>query len=154
MENAETIEAMAKRLRLQNVRERYRTVIKEAMRSNLSYEGFLSLILERECEAREAKAIAKRIKKAGLPRERVFDEFDWSAFSIPAANAIRELQSLGFVDDGRNSVIIGNPGVGKTHIAISVGILACQRGMTVMFKSVPNLALELKEALREGRSCR
>ncbi len=145
----ETICSMAKRLRLQNTRERYGDIIKEAMRRNASYEGFLSLVLERECEAREAKAIAKRIKGAGFPYERNFGEIDWGAFSIPAANAIRELQSLRFVEDGRNAVLIGNPGVGKTHIAISAGILACQKGKTVLFESVPDLALQLKESLKE-----
>ena len=144
-----TIEQMAKRLRLPNLRECYKGLIAEAMGFNASYEAFLSLILERECEAREEKAIAKRISSARFPYERTFAELDWSAFSLTAANAIRELQSLRFVAEGRNAALIGNPGVGKTHIAIAVGILACQTGRTVLFESAPNLVLELKEALKE-----
>lgn len=74
---------------------------------------------------------------------------DWNAFSLPIANAIRELQSLSFIKEGRNVILVGNPGVGKTHTAISLGLLACQSNLSVLYITIPNLILELKEALKE-----
>ena len=74
---------------------------------------------------------------------------DWSAFSLPVANSIRELQSLSFVKEGRNVILVGNPGVGKTHTALSLGLLACQANLNVLYVTIPNLILELKEAYKE-----
>lgn len=87
------------------------------------------------------------MKAARFPFHRTFEGLDWSAFSARASGAIRELRSLRFAEEGRNAVLIGNPWVGKTHVAIAVGMLARQKGKSVLFESAPNLALELKEAM-------
>ena len=145
------IERMSKALRLGNLRHGFRAIIDEAVRGSMSYRDFLGLVLERELESREDGRIAKRMKAARFPFHRTFEGLDWSAFSARASGAIRELQSLRFVEEGRNAVPIGNPGVGKTHVAIAVGMLACQKGKSVLFESVPNLALELKEAMGQRR---
>jgi DNA replication protein DnaC len=66
-------------------------------------------------------------------------------FPLEVANRIRELQSLSFIDQGRNIILVGNPGVGKTHTAIGLGIKACMERKSVLFITVPNLITELKE---------
>ena len=117
----ESIEGMAKALRLQNARRHYRELVDEALAAGLGYEQFLRLVFERECESRSAKAVEKKIRSARFPYIKTFDEMDWSAFSVPVARTIRELQSLSFAREGRNVVLIGNPGTGKTHTAIALG---------------------------------
>ncbi len=143
------IEKMAYRLRLPNIRINYQTMIEEALNKQLSYEAFVELILTREVMKRGENSIQKRIKEARFPYLRTFSEMDYNAFSLPIANSIRELQSLAFIREGRNLILIGNPGVGKTHTALALGHLACEANMKVLFITVPNLILELKEALKE-----
>ena len=145
----DNIETMARSLRLPTIRKNYREIIEDSLSKQLSYEQFLTALLESECETRHTLAVNKMIKNAKFPYLRTFAEIDWNAFSLNIANSIRELQSLTFVKEGRNVILVGNPGVGKTHLAISLGLLACQEKMRVLFVTIPNLVLELKEAYKE-----
>lgn len=99
----ESIEGMAKALRLQNARRHYRELVDEALAAGLGYGQFLRLVFERECESRSAKAVEKKIRSARFPYIKTFDEMDWSAFSVPVARTIRELQSLSFAREGGTS---------------------------------------------------
>lgn len=143
------IESMAFSLRLANIRRNYKKMIEESLSKQLSYEQFLELLLTNEVTSRLEGSIQRRIHNAKFPYLRSFDEMDWNAFSLPIANSIRELQSLSFIKEGRNVILVGNPGVGKTHTAISLGLLACQANMSVLFITIPNLMLELKEAYKQ-----
>ena len=143
------IESMAFSLRLPNIRKKYKEMIEDSLSKQLSYEQFLEFILKEECNLRHQISIDRKIKNAKFPYIRSFDEMDWNAFSLPIANSIRELQSLSFISEGRNVILIGNPGVGKTHTAIALGLLACQKNMDVLYITIPNLILELKEAYKE-----
>ena len=143
------IESMAFSLRLPNIRKRYKEMIEDSLSKQLSYEQFLELILKEECNLRNQLSIERKIKNAKFPYMRSFEEMDWNAFSLPVANSIRELQSLSFVKEGRNVILVGNPGVGKTHTALSLGLLACQANLNVLYVTIPNLILELKEAYKE-----
>jgi DNA replication protein DnaC len=143
------IEKMAFKLRLPNIRINHQDLIEEALNRQLSYEAFIELILIREVAKRGENSVNKKVKEAKFPYIRTFAEMDYNAFSLPVANSIRELQSLSFIREGRNLILIGNPGVGKTHTALALGHLACIANMKVLFITVPNLILELKEALKE-----
>ena len=143
------IEKMAFKLRLPNIRINHQDLIEEALNRQLSYEAFIDLILIREVAKRGENSVNKKVKEAKFPYIRTFAEMDYNAFSLPVANSIRELQSLSFIREGRNLILIGNPGVGKTHTALALGHLACIANMKVLFITVPNLILELKEALKE-----
>lgn len=68
-------------------------------------------------------------------------------FPIEIANQIRELQSLRFLDEGRNVILVGNPGVGKTHTAIGLGLAANMKMKNVLYITIPNLITELKESM-------
>lgn len=144
-----SIEKMAYKLRLPNIRMNHQELIEEALSRQLSYEAFIELLLTREVAKRGENSVNKKVKEAKFPYIRTFAEMDYNAFSLPVANSIRELQSLAFIREGRNLILIGNPGVGKTHTALALGHLACIANMKVLFITVPNLILELKEALKE-----
>lgn len=143
------IEKMAYKLRLPNIRINHQELIEEALSKQLSYEAFVELLLSRELTKRGENSVSKKVREAKFPYIRTFAEMDYNAFSLPVANSIRELQSLAFIREGRNLILIGNPGVGKTHTALALGHLACIANMKVLFITVPNLILELKEALKE-----
>lgn len=143
------ITTLAKTLRLANLKTNYKELIEESLNQQLSYEEFLNKILESEVNYRTNLSIDRKIKAARFPFYRSFTELDWNAFSLQIANQIRELQSLSFINEGRNVILVGNPGVGKTYIAISLGMLACEKNMDVLYITIPNLILELKECLNE-----
>lgn len=139
------IQKLAKRLRLPYIKNNYQEAINESLDKQFSYEQFLKYILIKENEARDRNGIDRRIKAAKFPYLKYLTDLDYNAFPLEVANRIRELQSLSFIDQGRNIILVGNPGVGKTHTAIGLGIKACMERKSVLFITVPNLITELKE---------
>jgi len=141
------IEQHATKLRLPNTRRNYQFLVNQAIDNSLSYEAFLDLILDEEMKLRELNGINSRIRKARFPYLKTFEDFRFDALSAEISGRIRELQSLNFLDFGQNVILVGNPGVGKTHTAIALGVNACRAGKSVLFITVPNLITELKESM-------
>src|SRR5690554_2849176 len=141
------IEKLAHRLKLSHIKSNYQQSINEALDSNASYEDFLKIILTDEVNVREKNGINRRIRTAKFPYIKYLSDLKLEYFPIEVSNQIRELQSLRFLDEGRNVILVGNPGVGKTHTAIGLGIAACMQAKNVLYISVPNLITELKEAM-------
>ena len=142
-----TIEQLASKLKLANIRDNYQSIISEAMDNNASYEDFLKLVLTSETKARESNGINRRIRTAKYPHLKYLHDLKLESFPIEVSNQIRELQSLRFLDEGRNVILVGNPGVGKTHTAIGLGIVANMKSKNVLYVTVPNLITELKESM-------
>lgn len=141
------IEKLANRLRLPYIKNNYLEAINEAMSRQYSYEQFLEYLLIKENEARDQNGINRRIKAAKFPYLKYLLDLKYDAFPLEISNKIRELQSLSFIHQGRNVILVGNPGVGKTHTSIGLGIKACMEGMNVLYITVPNLITELKESM-------
>ena len=138
---------LASSLHLPYIKNNYSEAINEAMDKQYSYEDFLKFILNKEIELRRQNEINARIRKAKFPYLKVFEEMDFSAFSLEISNKIRELQNLNFLNTGQNVILVGNPGVGKTHTTIALGIRACMAGKSVLYITVLNLITELKESM-------
>lgn len=141
------IEKMAHLLKLSYVKSSYKEAINEAMDNNASYEDFLKIILGNEIRKRESNGINRRIRTAKYPHLKYLHDLKLESFPIEVSNQIRELQSLRFLDEGRNVILVGNPGVGKTHTAIGLGIAANMKSKNVLYVTVPNLITELKESM-------
>jgi DNA replication protein DnaC len=141
------IEKLAYKLHLPYTRNSYQEAISESMDKQYSYERFLELILEGEVNLRSQNGMNNRIRNAKFPYVKYLEELKYDAFPLEVSNKIRELQSLSFIDQGRNVILVGNPGVGKTHTAIGLGIKACMQGKSVLYITVPNLITELKESM-------
>ena len=141
----EEIERLSKVLKLGYIKDNYDFLINEALDQNYSYKEFLELVLASEEQKRNENGIVKRIRLAKFPFTSDLSDLDFNYYSLEIANRLRELGSLRFIDYGRNVILIGNPGVGKTTNAIALGIKACQEGKTVLYITVPNLITELKE---------
>jgi DNA replication protein DnaC len=141
------IQKLAHRLQLPYIKNQYLETINESMDNQHSYEDFLKLILENEVMLRNKNGINNRIRRAKFPYLKYLEELKYDAFPLEVANKIRELQSLSFISQGRNIILVGNPGVGKTHTAIGLGVRACMNNLNVLYITVPNLITELKESM-------
>lgn len=142
-----TITQLANKLYLPYIKNNYEDIINDSLDKQHSYEQFLENVLSGEIDNRNQNGIQTRIKRARFPYLRTFEELKFDAFSLDIANKIRELQSLKFIGQGKNVILVGNPGVGKTHTAIALGIRACMEGKNVLYITVPNLITELKESM-------
>ncbi|MFA7612467.1 MAG: IS21-like element helper ATPase IstB [Acholeplasmatales bacterium] len=141
------IEKMAHKLKLSHIKNNYSASISEAMDKNASYEDFLKIILSNELSVRETNGVNRRIRIAKYPYLKYLHDLKLDVFPIEIANQIRELQSLRFLDEGRNVILVGNPGVGKTHTAIGLGLAANMKMKNVLYITIPNLITELKESM-------
>lgn len=110
--------------------------------------------MKQELEARAESNRQRKIKSVNFPYLKTIDELDFSRFEHLTEAFINELASCDFVDNRQNIVMIGNPGTGKTHLSIALGIKACMHGMNVKFFTAANLSNELIEAQDNQRLIR
>jgi DNA replication protein DnaC len=115
------------------------------------YLEFLDLILEEEVGMREGRRFRNALKLSGLPHHKTLDQFDFAFQPDLDLRKIRDLAALGWVTGKANIALLGPPGVGKTHIAVSLAVAACQAGYSVYFTSVDDLVRQLREAETTGR---
>ncbi len=140
------IEYYSKVLRLPCFRSEFESCALQASQQNLSYELFLKDLMTREYENRLIKRRKQRLKRADLPFIKNLEDIDKDALPDQAKEKLPDLATLKFIDQGRNLILAGNPGTGKTHIAISLAIKACQKDYSVFFTSVPKLITQIQEA--------
>lgn len=116
-------------------------------KSDADFSDLLLELMLAESASRQENQTKRRLKAAGFPFQKTLDEFDMSQLN-PAVSPVflRELASCKFIQERKNIVLIGNPGRGKTHIAIALGIRACLQGFRVKFKNASTLSVELTEA--------
>lgn len=145
----ETIKIYAKHLKLPSFTG-YEDVIRQ-LGSDGSYEHFLKELMKLEVGQRQENLQSRRIKTAKFPFMKTLDEFDFEHLEKVSSSFIWELASCDFVKNKQNIIMIGNPGAGKTHLSIGLGLKACQIGMNVKFYTAANLVNELTESLQLGR---
>ncbi len=122
-------------------------LIEEAKHTQMSHEEFLTRLLESEYELRRENGVKNRLRYARFPYKKYLEDFDTSKYDPELRIKFTELNTLNFIKEKENIILIGSPGSGKSHYSIGLGIRACMEGMKVLFISVPNLIIELKEAM-------
>lgn len=140
----QSIEMYSKQLKTPTFNQ-YKDVIRQ-LDKNQGYEDFLLNLLKLEYDTRTEKGQQRKIKTAGFPYIKTIDELDSSRFEHISEPFVKELASCDFIKKRQNIVMIGNPGTGKTHLSIALGIKACMQGFNVKFYTAANLANELIEA--------
>lgn len=146
----ETIKLYAKQLRTPTF-PGYENVVRQLAPGD-GYDKFLCELMKIEIMQRQEAGQRRRIKKARFPFMKTLDEFDYSRLEHVSESFIFELASCDFIKKRQNVVMIGNPGSGKTHISIGLGLKACHAGFNVRFYTAVNLANELAEAIQFHRS--
>lgn len=145
------ISEIAYELKLPYIRKNSKLLIDEANHTKMSYLDFLTAILEREFILRRENSIKTRLRTAKFPLKKYLEDFDVSKYEAEYRIKFEELNRLDFIRLKENIILIGSPGSGKTHYSIGLGIKACMEGMTVLFISVPNLIIEIKEAMSRNQ---
>lgn len=136
----------AKELKLPSFRENLEDKIAEATAGQWGYRRFLCELMKMEVYQRQDHRTHQRIKKGNFPQMKYLSELVREDLPADCRNILPELETLNFIREGRNVVMYGNPGTGKTHTAIGLGIQACLEGFTVYFASVPQLLTQIREA--------
>lgn len=142
-----SIKESATILKLPYIKNNYEEALKEAHMADLNNEEFLDKLLNNEVELRNSNSVKNRIREAKFPYKMILDDYERNHLSVEIKQKIKELETLEFIKNKENIILIGNPGTGKTALSIALGIAACQENKSVLFISVPNLLIELKEAM-------
>ncbi len=152
MNKQKTIELnkeFTKILRLPATRKFFEEFALESAKENLSYEEYLHMLLEKECDTRYENAKKSRIRRAQFPYNKYLEDLDIECLPIDAKKKLKILTTLDFVKTGQNVILAGNCGTGKSHLAIGLGIKACMEGYKVWYTSIPSLINLLKETRSE-----
>ena len=141
----EQIKLLSKQLKVPTFAH-YSDVIRQSD-SGMSFDRLLLTMMQKEYEQRQENNNRRRLKQACFPYTKTLDELDVTRYDGKISDVfINELASCRFIDEKKDLVMIGNPGRGKTHIAIGIGLKACASGMSVLFKNAASLSTELTEA--------
>lgn len=141
----ELIRSCAFDLKLPLVRRDIDLLTQQSADEQWSLWLFTAELLRREKENRTENQRRHRIKNAGIPQLRYLNETDTDALPADARKALPVLETLDFIKNGRNLILYGNPGTGKTHLATALGIAACNAGYSMLFTSVPRLLTQIRE---------
>ncbi len=137
-------------LKLPTMLAQWQEVSRQCVDSDLSYGEFLERLAAREVNARETKAIDRRLRQAGFPAPKDLDGFDFAAVPTLNKKRVLDLARCDFLAKRENIVLVGPPGVGKSHVATACGREACRRGFRVKFFTAAGLVNTYLEA-REQR---
>jgi len=141
-------------LKLPAFAEHYSRVADEARRGHRTHADYLADLAHLEVTGRLERRIARRIKDARFPILKTLDAFDFNAQPEFDRSAVLELATGAYIDDRANAVLLGGVGTGKTHLAIALGIAACQQGRRVRFITAAELTTALVEAKAVDRLSR
>lgn len=136
--NSRIGEAM-QRLRLSGMAKSIDVRLHEAQGNSLTHEEFLELILQDELHVRKDRLIARRVKAASFRDMRTLDDFDWRFNPSIKRKAIYDLAAGHFIREHKDVLMIGPPGVGKSHLAQAIGHEAIKSGFLVLYRSVFDL---------------
>lgn len=143
-----------KALRLPTFLREYDKLARQCAREDASHVAYLARLTELELIDRERRMIERKIKSAKFPAIKTLDSFDFKA--IPSLNKLQvaDLARCGWIERRENVIALGPSGTGKTHIALGLGLAACQKGLIVRFITASSLVHELMEARDEKRLLR
>lgn len=144
----------AKTLKLPYIKQNFQEEITRAEINKTSHESFLNDLLTKEVEGRNEKAIQNRIRNAKFPYSITFDDFNIDHYNPQLRQHIKSLQTLEFIENKENLILIGNPGVGKTALSICLGYKACLNLKNVLFINSTDFLIQIKEAMSHDQILR
>ena len=148
------LEEHLKSLRLPTFLREYSKLARQCAAEGVDYPRYLLRLSELELLDRERRAVERRIKAARFPVTKSLDSFDFLALPSLNKHLVLELARCQFIARRENVLALGNSGTGKTHIALALGLAACQKGYRVRFTTAASLVHELLEARDEKQLLR
>jgi len=148
------LEGYLKELRLPTFAHNCDAYAEDATQTGQSYQRFLLALAEQEIRDRTHQRQARRIKEAGLPHLKELQDFNFSLVPSLQARRVFELSQGGFIAQAEPIIMLGNPGLGKTHLAVSLALEACRQQHRVRFYNVASLVNDLTSAQTSGRLAR
>ena len=140
------IGAACKTLFLPGVAEAARSMGEAAARQRLTHAGYLAEVLTYECEQRDDRRRARRVKEAKFPRPKRLEDFDLAGMPDLPPATLAQLAAGTWIDNGEPLVLLGDSGTGKTHLLIALGTAAAEQGRRVRYITTAALVNELVEA--------
>lgn len=149
--SAERMEQMLTRLQLTAIRDQLDTLLDEVARKELTFREALAYLLEAETARKDQRRLAMGLSIAKFPFVRTFEDFDYKAQPSVDERQVRELAACRWIANGDALLLLGPPGVGKTHLAVAFGRKAIEHGYSVLFTQATHLVAALAKAHGEGR---
>ncbi len=147
----ERINENLERLRLNRIKEIFPSAIKKAEENKLSYMAWIDQLLAEEVAVKEDRRLRTTLKIAGLPFEKTIEEYDFSFHPNLDKRSVMALFDLDFIHKKENVIFLGPPGVGKSHLAVSLAIKAAHFGVSIYFTTMAELVTKLKKDMAEDK---
>jgi DNA replication protein DnaC len=144
------IRSLLKQFKLPDIYEKYDEEVQAAIDKKLGYREFLYRLLKIEEEGKKKRLKERNIKKACFDGYKTIEDFDFNFPNSINQPKILDLSTLSFMDKSENLVFVGPPGVGKSHLAVSLGLKACESGKSVLFVNAIDLVDDLYNAIKNG----
>jgi DNA replication protein DnaC len=142
---------LLERLKMDHLEAQLDAVCEQAAQREVDYKSFLAQALETEWQGRHRRGIEVRLRQSRFPWVKSLEQFDFDFQPSLDRRQVRELAGLSFVERAHNVVILGPPGVGKTHLAVGLGVKAVEAGYSVLFLTLETLMTRLVRARHENR---
>lgn len=151
MHDIESLQVALVDLGLLKAAELMDTLLEKAVKDQPTYMAFLNEVLSLEKQARRQRSEETRFKLSKLPHRKTLEEFDFSFQPSIDKRQVDELSTTTFAARHENVILLGPPGVGKTHLAVGLAIQALRSGLSVYYVSLPKLIEDLKKANAQNR---
>lgn len=145
------LEGLLEKLKMETLAPQLDAVLEQAAKRDLGYREFLTEVLATEWSGRNLKTTEGRMRLARFPWIKTLEGFDFSFQPSIDRKVVRELATLSFVSRAECAVFLGPPGVGKTHLAIALGVKAVEAGLSTLFLTAEELNTRLARARATGR---
>ena len=139
------------KLKMDHLESQLDAVCEQAAQRQMDYKTFLTQALNTEWQGRYQRGIEARMKLARFPWIKTLDQFDFDFQPSIDHRQVRELAGMSFVERAHNVILLGPPGVGKTHLAVALGVKAVEAGYSVLFLTLEALMIRLVKAFHENR---
>lgn len=133
-------------LSLTRIAKTYTDVLAQAAKENMSQLQFLDAVIAEEAAARYERSVERLVRIARFPVIKTLDAFQWDSPAQIDRNRVLSLFDLDFAEKRRNVLLIGGTGLGKTHLAIALGMAACQKGYSTHFTTAMDMVNQLQAA--------
>jgi DNA replication protein DnaC len=147
--SGQPLDTRLRRLRLAYMAQAVEAQNADSLHHKHSYLEFLEALVDGEISTRENKALMKRIKAARFPVPKTLEEFDFDFQPKLDVKLVKALASCDFIEKKENVIFVGQPGTGKSHLSVALGVNACAAGYRVRFTTIQELAATLRASMAD-----